>query len=94
LPKALLPVANKPLLSYVLEMLEANNLKNIIVVIFLFTFFIFFYASTWLLFWYSNVLYGKVISEFLNGIIQSWPTTDKCMCNSSCFIVGYAALDN
>ncbi|KAJ3686172.1 hypothetical protein LUZ61_015336 [Rhynchospora tenuis] len=33
LPKALLPVANKPLLSYPLELLEASNLKNIIVVV-------------------------------------------------------------
>ncbi|KAF3322570.1 translation initiation factor eIF-2B subunit gamma [Carex littledalei] len=33
LPKALLPVANKPLLSYVLELLEASNLKNIVVVV-------------------------------------------------------------
>ncbi|KAL6009864.1 hypothetical protein ACLOJK_000295 [Asimina triloba] len=32
LPKALLPVANRPVLSYVLELLESSNLKNLIVV--------------------------------------------------------------
>ena len=32
-PKALLPVGNKPVLSYVLELLEASNLKDIIVVV-------------------------------------------------------------
>ncbi|XP_008451049.1 uncharacterized protein LOC103492452 isoform X1 [Cucumis melo] len=32
LPKALLPVANRPVLSYVLELLELSNLKDIIVV--------------------------------------------------------------
>lgn len=32
-PKALLPVANRPVLSYVLELLEANNLKDLIVVV-------------------------------------------------------------
>lgn len=31
-PKALLPVANRPVLSYVLELLEASNLKDAIVV--------------------------------------------------------------
>ncbi|KAL0459071.1 UNVERIFIED_CONTAM: hypothetical protein Slati_0534300 [Sesamum latifolium] len=30
-PKALLPVANRPVLSYVLELLEQNDLKNAIV---------------------------------------------------------------
>ncbi|KAK6936922.1 Nucleotidyl transferase domain [Dillenia turbinata] len=32
-PKALLPVANRPVLSYVLELLELSNLKNLIVVV-------------------------------------------------------------
>ncbi|OAY80535.1 Translation initiation factor eIF-2B subunit gamma [Ananas comosus] len=32
-PKALLPVANRPVLSYVLELLEASNLKDAIVVV-------------------------------------------------------------
>ncbi|GAV62152.1 Hexapep domain-containing protein/NTP_transferase domain-containing protein [Cephalotus follicularis] len=32
-PKALLPVANRPVLSYVLEQLEASNLKDVIVVV-------------------------------------------------------------
>ncbi|KAJ8646337.1 hypothetical protein MRB53_008085 [Persea americana] len=32
-PKALLPVANRPVLSYVLELLESNNLKDLIVVV-------------------------------------------------------------
>ncbi|XP_062082344.1 uncharacterized protein LOC133788763 [Humulus lupulus] len=32
-PKALLPVANRPVLSYVLELLELNNLKDLIVVV-------------------------------------------------------------
>ncbi|KAJ4724518.1 translation initiation factor eIF-2B subunit gamma [Melia azedarach] len=32
-PKALLPVANRPVLSYVLELLELNNLKDVIVVV-------------------------------------------------------------
>ncbi|XP_057955553.1 uncharacterized protein LOC131149267 [Malania oleifera] len=32
-PKALLPVANRPVLSYVLELLELSNLKDIIVVV-------------------------------------------------------------
>ncbi|KAL0370998.1 UNVERIFIED_CONTAM: Translation initiation factor eIF-2B subunit gamma [Sesamum angustifolium] len=32
-PKALLPVANRPVLSYVLELLEHNDLKNAIVVV-------------------------------------------------------------
>lgn len=32
-PKALLPVGNRPVLSYVLELLEASNLKNLIVVV-------------------------------------------------------------
>ncbi|KAL6564931.1 hypothetical protein OROMI_016381 [Orobanche minor] len=32
-PKALLPVANRPVLSYVLELLEQNDLKNAIVVV-------------------------------------------------------------
>ncbi|XP_008808583.1 translation initiation factor eIF-2B subunit gamma [Phoenix dactylifera] len=32
-PKALLPVANRPVLSYVLELLEASNLKELIVVV-------------------------------------------------------------
>lgn len=36
LPKALLPVANRPVLSYVLELLELSNLKDIIVVWFFF----------------------------------------------------------
>lgn len=31
-PKALLPVANRPVLSYVLEQLELSNLKDLIVV--------------------------------------------------------------
>lgn len=31
-PKALLPLGNKPVLSYVLELLEASNLKDIILV--------------------------------------------------------------
>lgn len=31
-PKALLPVANRPVLSYVLELLELSNLKDLIVV--------------------------------------------------------------
>ncbi|EEF39152.1 hypothetical protein RCOM_0785120 [Ricinus communis] len=30
-PKALLPVANRPVLSYVLEQLELSNLKDLIV---------------------------------------------------------------
>ncbi|CAN1250018.1 Translation initiation factor eIF-2B subunit gamma, partial [Linum perenne] len=33
LPKALLPVANRPLISYVLEQLELSNLKDLIVVV-------------------------------------------------------------
>ncbi|KAK8926318.1 hypothetical protein KSP39_PZI018089 [Platanthera zijinensis] len=33
IPKPLLPVANRPVLSYVLELLEANNLKDLIVVV-------------------------------------------------------------
>ena len=33
-PKALLPVANRPVLSYVLELLEQSNLKDLIVVSF------------------------------------------------------------
>jgi len=33
-PKALLPVANRPVLSYVLEQLELSNLKDLIVVCF------------------------------------------------------------
>ncbi|XP_026427436.1 translation initiation factor eIF-2B subunit gamma-like [Papaver somniferum] len=33
LPKPLLPVANRPLLSYVLELLESTNLKDLIVVV-------------------------------------------------------------
>ncbi|XP_074583340.1 uncharacterized protein LOC141839491 [Curcuma longa] len=32
-PKALLPVANRPVLSYVLELLEGSNLKDLIVVV-------------------------------------------------------------
>ncbi|KAJ0083578.1 hypothetical protein Patl1_30094 [Pistacia atlantica] len=32
-PKALLPVANRPVLSYVLELLEISNLKDLIVVV-------------------------------------------------------------
>ncbi|XP_058107378.1 uncharacterized protein LOC131250961 isoform X5 [Magnolia sinica] len=32
-PKALLPVANRPVLSYVLELLESSNLKDLIVVV-------------------------------------------------------------
>ncbi|XP_072961490.1 uncharacterized protein [Typha angustifolia] len=32
-PKALLPVANRPVLSYVLELLEASNLKDLLVVV-------------------------------------------------------------
>lgn len=32
-PKALLPVANRPVLSYVLDLLEQNNLKDLIVVV-------------------------------------------------------------
>nr|XP_023898834.1 translation initiation factor eIF-2B subunit gamma-like [Quercus suber]POF20791.1 putative translation initiation factor eif-2b subunit gamma [Quercus suber] len=32
-PKALLPVANRPVLSYVLEHLEQSNLKDLIVVV-------------------------------------------------------------
>ncbi|ERM99089.1 translation initiation factor eIF-2B subunit gamma [Amborella trichopoda] len=32
-PKALLPVANRPVLSYVLELLEASNLKDLILVV-------------------------------------------------------------
>ncbi|XP_043719302.1 translation initiation factor eIF-2B subunit gamma [Telopea speciosissima] len=32
-PKALLPVANRPVLSYVLELLEASNLKDLIIVV-------------------------------------------------------------
>lgn len=32
LPKALLPVANRPVISYVLQLLEQNDLKNAIVV--------------------------------------------------------------
>ncbi|KAK3133019.1 hypothetical protein QOZ80_6AG0530950 [Eleusine coracana subsp. coracana] len=32
-PKALLPVANRPVLSYVLDLLEASNLKDLIVVV-------------------------------------------------------------
>lgn len=32
-PKALLPVANRPVLSYVLELLEGSNLKDVIVVV-------------------------------------------------------------
>ncbi|PON74137.1 Nucleotidyl transferase domain containing protein [Parasponia andersonii] len=32
-PKALLPVANRPVLSYVLELLELSNLKDLIVVV-------------------------------------------------------------
>lgn len=31
-PKALLPLGNKPVLSYVLELLEASNLKDIILI--------------------------------------------------------------
>ncbi|XP_039127768.1 translation initiation factor eIF-2B subunit gamma [Dioscorea cayenensis subsp. rotundata] len=33
IPKALLPVANRPVLSYVLELLESSNLKDLIVVV-------------------------------------------------------------
>ncbi|KAH0462449.1 hypothetical protein IEQ34_010024 [Dendrobium chrysotoxum] len=33
MPKPLLPVANRPVLSYVLELLEASNLKDLIVVV-------------------------------------------------------------
>ncbi|KAK8950214.1 hypothetical protein KSP40_PGU009764 [Platanthera guangdongensis] len=33
IPKPLMPVANRPVLSYVLELLEANNLKDLIVVV-------------------------------------------------------------
>jgi len=33
LPNALLPVANRPVISYVLEYLELSNLKDLIVVI-------------------------------------------------------------
>lgn len=33
LPKALLPVGNRPLISYVLELLEASNIKDLIVVV-------------------------------------------------------------
>ncbi|KAK9122627.1 hypothetical protein Sjap_012229 [Stephania japonica] len=33
LPKPLLPVANRPVLSYVLDLLESNNLKDLIVVV-------------------------------------------------------------
>lgn len=32
-PKSLLPVANRPVLSYVLELLEQSNLKDLIVVV-------------------------------------------------------------
>lgn len=32
LPNALLPVANRPVLSYALELLELSNLKDLIVV--------------------------------------------------------------
>jgi translation initiation factor eIF-2B subunit gamma len=32
-PKALLPVANRPVLSYVLDLLESSNLKDLIVVV-------------------------------------------------------------
>ncbi|RAL38953.1 hypothetical protein DM860_014779 [Cuscuta australis] len=32
-PKALLPVANKPVLSYILDLFEQNNLKDLIVVV-------------------------------------------------------------
>ncbi|KAI9075754.1 hypothetical protein K1719_042240 [Acacia pycnantha] len=32
-PKPLLPVANRPVLSYVLELLELSNLKKLIVVV-------------------------------------------------------------
>ncbi|XP_010247225.1 PREDICTED: translation initiation factor eIF-2B subunit gamma [Nelumbo nucifera] len=32
-PKALLPIANRPVLSYILELLEASNLKDLIVVV-------------------------------------------------------------
>jgi translation initiation factor eIF-2B subunit gamma len=39
-PKALLPVANRPVLSYVLEQLELSNLKDLIVVCFSLFFFI------------------------------------------------------
>ena len=31
-PKSLLPVANRPVLSYVLDLLEKTNLKDLIVV--------------------------------------------------------------
>lgn len=44
-PKALLPVANRPVLSYVLELLELNNLKDLIVVRFLTFFFFFVYIN-------------------------------------------------
>lgn len=37
-PKALLPVANRPVLSFVLEQLELSNLKDLIVVSFGFCF--------------------------------------------------------
>jgi choline kinase len=40
-PKALLPVANRPVLSYVLEQLELSNLKDLIVVCFSLFFFLF-----------------------------------------------------
>ncbi|KAL0730221.1 hypothetical protein Bca4012_026314 [Brassica carinata] len=33
IPKALLPVANRPVLSYVLDLLESSNLKDLIVVV-------------------------------------------------------------
>lgn len=34
-PKALLPVGNRPVVSYVLDLLEQSNLKDIIVVCFI-----------------------------------------------------------
>ena len=40
-PKALLPVANRPVLSYVLEQLELSNLKDLIVVCFSLLFILF-----------------------------------------------------
>lgn len=43
-PKALLPVANRPVISYVLELLEQNDLKNAIVVSISFVFFHLFYC--------------------------------------------------
>jgi choline kinase len=59
-PKALLPVANRPVLSYVLEQLELSNLKDLIVVCF--SFFFFFFEIPYYLF-ACSVLLSLLVEE-------------------------------